>query len=105
MGAIYDLIVDLRPTSPTYCQHVGVTLSAENRRMRYIPERFAHGFLTLEDKSEVSCHMSEFHVPASARGFRWDDPTFRIEWPEPFTVMSEKDRTWPVFTSRQGVHP
>lgn len=105
IGAIYDVIVDLRPISPTYCHHVGVMLSAENRRMLYIPKQFAHGFLTLEDNSEVSYHMSEFHDPASARGLRWDDPTFRIEWPEPFTVMSEKDRTWPVFTSRQGVHP
>ena len=105
IGAIYDVIVDLRPTSPTYCQHVGVTLSAENRRSVYIPKQFAHGFLTLEDNSEVSYHMSEFHAPTCARGFRWDDPTFRIEWPEPFTVMSERDRTWPVFTSRQGVRP
>lgn len=102
MGSIYDVIVDLRPTSPTYCQHVGVTLSAENHRMLYIPEQFAHGFLTLEDNSEVSYHMSEFHAPTSACGFRWDDPTFGIEWPDVIMVMSEKDRSWPVFTSRQG---
>jgi len=105
IGAIYDVIVDLRPTSPTYCQHVGVTLSAENRLSVYIPKQFAHGFLTLEDNSEVSYHMSEFHATNSARGFRWDDQTFRIEWPEPFTVMSEKDRAWPVFISRQSVRP
>lgn len=97
-GAIYDVIVDLRPTSPTYCQHVGITLSADNHRAVYIPQQFAHGFLTLEDKSEVSYHMSEFYSPASARGFRWDDPAFKIAWPEPILVISEKDRTWPAFT-------
>jgi dTDP-4-dehydrorhamnose 3,5-epimerase len=104
-GAIYDVIIDLRPASPTYCRHAGVMLSAENRLMLYIPERFAHGFLTLEDNSEVSYHMSEFYAPASAHGFRWDDPTFGIQWPETIMVMSEKDRSWPVFPSRQGVHP
>jgi dTDP-4-dehydrorhamnose 3,5-epimerase len=97
MGAIYDVIVDLRPASPTYCHHVGVMLSSENRRMLYIPGQFAHGFLTLEDNSEISYDMSEFYTPSSARGFRWDDPTFCIEWPEPFMIMSEKDRTWPTF--------
>lgn len=97
MGAIYDVIVDLRATSPTYRHHVGMVLSAENHRTLYIPKQFAHGFLTLTDSSEVSYHMSEFYAPSSARGFRWDDPTFRIEWPEPFTVMSEKDRIWPTF--------
>lgn len=97
-GAIYDVIVDLRPTSPTYCQHVGITLSADNHRAVYIPKQFAHGFLTLEDKSEVSYHMSEFYSPASARGFRWDDPALKIAWPEPILVISEKDRTWPAFT-------
>ena len=102
MGAIYDVIVDLCPTSPTYRQHIGVTLSAENHLMLYIPEQFAHGFLTLEDKSEVSYHMSEVHAPASAGGFRWDDPTFGIQWPEVIMVMSEKDRSWPVFTPLQG---
>jgi dTDP-4-dehydrorhamnose 3,5-epimerase len=105
MGAIYDVIVDLRPTSPTYCHHVGVMLSAENRRMLYIPEQFAHGFLTLEDKSEVSYHMSEFYAPASARGFRWDDASFRLEWPEAITVISEKDRTWPAFFPERGTRP
>lgn len=97
-GAIYDVIVDLRPTSSTYCQHVGITLSADNHRAVYIPKQFAHGFLTLEDNSEVSYHMSEFYSPASAQGFRWDDPAFKIAWPKPILVMSEKDRTWPAFT-------
>lgn len=96
-GAIYDVIVDLRPASPTYCQHVGITLSADNRRAVYIPKCFAHGYLTLEQNSEVLYYMSEFHVPASARGFRWDDPVFKIAWPAPILVMSDRDRTWPTF--------
>ncbi|UVT16955.1 MAG: dTDP-4-dehydrorhamnose 3,5-epimerase [Nitrospira sp.] len=96
-GSIYDVIIDLRPTSPTYGRHVGITLTADNRRAVYIPKQFAHGFLTLEANSEVSYHMSEFYAPTSARGFRWDDPAFKIAWPEPILVMSEKDRTWPAF--------
>lgn len=96
-GAIYDVIVDLRPASPTYCQYVGIMLSADNHRAVYIPKCCAHGFLTLEHNSEVSYHISEFHVPASARGFRWDDLAFKIAWPVPILVMSEKDRTWPAF--------
>jgi dTDP-4-dehydrorhamnose 3,5-epimerase len=73
--------------------------------MLYIPERFAHGFLTLEDNSEVSYHMSEFYVPTSACGFRWDDASFRLEWPEAITVISEKDRTWPAFLPERGTRP
>jgi dTDP-4-dehydrorhamnose 3,5-epimerase len=96
-GVIYDVIVDLRPASATYCHYVGITLSADNRRAVYIPKCCAHGFLTLEQNSEVSYHMSEFHVQASARGYRWDDPAFKIAWPAPILVMSEKDRTWPAF--------
>jgi len=103
MGAVYDVIVDLRPTSPTYRDHIGLVLSAENHRGLYIPKQFAHGFLTLTDNSEVSYHMSEFYTPSSARGFRWDDPTFHIEWPEPFMVMSEKDRTWPTFFKNDNI--
>ena len=103
MGAIYDVIVDLRPTSPTYCQYIGVTLSAENRLAIYIPKQFAHGFLTVQDKSEVSYHMSEFYAPASARGFRWDDPAFGIQWPDVISVISEKDRSWPVFPARRSL--
>ena len=102
-GAIYDVIVDLRPASPTYCQHVGITLSADTRRAVYIPKCCAHGFFTLEQNSEVSYCMSEFHVPASARGFRWDDLAFKIAWPAPILVMSEKDRTWPAFLKNGAV--
>jgi dTDP-4-dehydrorhamnose 3,5-epimerase len=104
-GAIYDVIVDLRPASPTYCQHVGVTLSAENRRAIYIPKQFAHGFLTLEDNTEVSYHMSEFYTSESARGFRWDDPAFNIKWPDAIMVMSERDRTWPTFALTHQSQP
>lgn len=104
-GAIYDVIVDLRPASPTYCQHVGMVLSAENRRLLYIPQKFAHGFLTLQDQTEVFYHMSEFHTPGFARGFRWDDSTFHIEWPEAINAMSEKDRSWPPFVPDSGDAP
>ncbi len=96
-GAIYDVIVDLRPTSPTYGQHVSLMLTADNHRSLYIPKQFAHGFLTLQDNSEISYHMSEFYAPTSARGIRWDDPLLRIEWPEPVVIVSEKDQLWPQF--------
>lgn len=96
-GAIYDVIVDLRPASPTYGRHVGLMLTAENRRSLYIPKQFAHGFLTLQDNSEVSYHMSEFYVPSSARGIRWDDSQLGIEWPEPVVIVAEKDLSWPQF--------
>ena len=94
-GSIYDVIIDLRLESPTFGQHVGVFLSAENRRALYIPQSFAHGFQTLSDDSEVFYHMSAFYESSSARGFRWDDPTVNIRWPEPLTVISDKDRSWP----------
>lgn len=96
-GAIYDVIVDLRPASPTYCQYVGVTLSADNHRAVYVPEHCAHGFLTLEHDSQVLYYMSEFYMLAKEGGFRWDDPVFKIVWPAPILIMSEKDRTWPPF--------
>lgn len=96
-GAIYDVIVDLRPASPTYGQHVGLTLTEDNHRTLYIPKQFAHGFLTLQDNSEVSYHMSEFYAPSSARGIRWDNPLLHIEWPEPVVIVSEKDQQWPQF--------
>jgi dTDP-4-dehydrorhamnose 3,5-epimerase len=92
-GAIYDCIIDLRRSSPTFKEWVGVELTAENRLTLYVPEEFAHGFLTLEDASEVFYEMSESHAPESARGVRWDDPAFGIDWPEPVRVISERDRT------------
>ncbi len=99
MGAIYDVIVDLRPPSPTFTRWVGVELTAENRRLLYIPEGFAHGFLTLVDTCEVSYQMSQVHVPQAARGVRWDDPAFGIVWPFPPVVMAERDRRFRDFAA------
>lgn len=98
MGAIYDVIIDLHPESPTFKQHFGVTLTAQNRTMLYIPEGFAHGFLTLEDETEVFYQMSEFYASEYARGVRWNDPAFNIPWPAEVKVISERDRTYPDFT-------
>jgi dTDP-4-dehydrorhamnose 3,5-epimerase len=99
-GAIYDVIIDLRPSSPTFKEWVPVLLSAESRRMLYVPERFAHGFQTLEDNTEVFYQMSEFYVPECAKGVRWDDGAFGIEWPEVESrVISAKDLTYQLFYS------
>ena len=92
-GAIHDVIVDLRRGSSTFGKYIGVTLSAENRTMLHIPKGFAHGFLTLEDATEVYYQMSEFYAHESARGFRWDDPVFGIEWPGEVRVINHKDRS------------
>jgi dTDP-4-dehydrorhamnose 3,5-epimerase len=96
-GAIHDVVVDLREGSPTRFRSVAVHLSADNRRALYVPPGCAHGFLTLEDETEVLYQMGEFHVPEAARGFRWDDPRFGIEWPAPPAVISERDRGYPGF--------
>ena len=96
-GAIHDVIIDLRPDSPTFMQHVGVQLTPDARNMLYVPEGFAHGFLTLEDHTEVFYQMSEFYVPGAARGFRWDDPAFAIDWPASVSVISERDAAYPDF--------
>jgi dTDP-4-dehydrorhamnose 3,5-epimerase len=97
MGAIYDVFIDLRPDSCTLKQWVAIELSAENRRMLYIPEEFAHGFLTLCDKTEIFYQMSQFHAPTHAGGVRWNDPAFAIEWPCDVRVISDKDRHYPDF--------
>ena len=99
-GAIYDVIIDLRADSPTFKQWLAFELTAENRRMLYVPEGFAHGYQTLMDETETYYQVSEFYEPASERGVRWDDPAFRIVWPigEP-GVISDKDRTWPDYES------
>jgi dTDP-4-dehydrorhamnose 3,5-epimerase len=97
-GAVYDVIVDLRPDSPTFTRWASVELTEDNHRTLYVPEGFAHGFQTLADRTEVFYQMSEPFEPASARGVRWDDPAFGIVWPpaEP-RVISDKDRNLPDF--------
>jgi dTDP-4-dehydrorhamnose 3,5-epimerase len=97
MGSIHDVIVDLRPHSKTYLRSFSVELSAENHRALYIPEGFAHGFLTLTDQSEVFYQMTEFYAPDAARGIRWNDPALSIEWPGPVAVISDRDGTFPDF--------
>jgi dTDP-4-dehydrorhamnose 3,5-epimerase len=94
-GSVFDVAIDLRPDSATYKQWVGVELSAEKRNMLYVPEGFAHGFLTLEDDTEVFYQMSEFYEPDCGRGVRWDDQAFSIEWPSLVRVISERDRAYP----------
>jgi dTDP-4-dehydrorhamnose 3,5-epimerase len=101
-GAIWDVIVDLRPDSPTYRRHFAVVLSAQAGHQLYIPKGMAHGFQTLEDATEVSYQISAFYTPEAARGYRWDDPAFAIPWPEPVTVISEKDRSLPLFDGGAG---
>ena len=96
-GAIYDVVVDLRPQSPTFKNWIAAVLTAANRHMLYVPEGCGHGFLTLEDETEVFYQMSEVYDAASARGVRWNDPAFQIAWPEAIAVISERDRTYPNF--------
>ena len=97
-GAIHDVIIDLRPDSPTYLEHIGVNLSAQDYRMLYIPEGFAHGFLTLEENTNVFYQMSEFYAPECARGFRWNDPAFKMSLPAEIQVISERDANYPNFS-------
>ena len=96
-GAIYDVVLDLRPESPRFKQSIAVILTAEKRNMIYVPEGCAHGFLTLEGKTEVFYQMSEFYSAESARGVRFDDPAFGMTWPEKIEVISERDRNYPNF--------
>lgn len=93
-GAIIDVIVDLRPESPTYLRHVAVELSAENGRSLYVPRRFAHGYQALEDVTETSYMMGEFYAPEQEGGLRFDDPDLGIAWPLPVGETSEKDGAW-----------
>jgi dTDP-4-dehydrorhamnose 3,5-epimerase len=96
-GSIYDVIIDLRPDSPTLRQWRGFELSAENGRQLYIPVGFAHGFQTLSDDCQVGYLISEFYAPEASTGVRWNDPAFGIEWPLPVAAMSEKDKVWADF--------
>jgi dTDP-4-dehydrorhamnose 3,5-epimerase len=97
-GAVYDVIIDLRRDSATYKQHVGEMLSAANHKMLYVPEGFAHGFQTLEDNTEIFYQMSQFYSPDHARGVRYDDPAFGIEWMIGDPVILDRDRDYPDFT-------
>jgi dTDP-4-dehydrorhamnose 3,5-epimerase len=93
-GAVLDIIVDLRPESPTYLEHVAVELTADNHRALYVPERFAHGYQTLEDASEVTYQAGEFYAPGQDGGVRWSDPRLGLAWPLPVTDMAAKDDAW-----------
>lgn len=95
-GAILDVIVDLRPESATYLQHVAVELNEENQRALYVPERFAHGYQTLRDNSDASYQASEFYTPEAEAGLRHDDPRLRLSWPLPIAIISEKDQKFPL---------
>lgn len=101
-GAIYDVIIDLRPESPTYLQHIGVELTALNRRALYIPDMFAHGYQTLTDEAEVMYQVSEFYTPGCDRGLCYDDPAFGISWPLPVSEISALDAAWPLLKPRQN---
>lgn len=98
-GAIFDVIIDLRPDSATFKQWVGFELTAQNHLMLYIPRQFAHGFQTLRDQTEVFYQMSSYYVPESSKGVRWDDPAFGIEWPPAERIIIDRDRAYPDFHS------
>jgi dTDP-4-dehydrorhamnose 3,5-epimerase len=95
-GALYDVIVDLRPDSPTYLQHFAVELADQSLRAIYVPEMFAHGLQTLVDETVVFYQISEFYAPDKARGLRFNDPKLSINWPLPVTAISQKDLSWPL---------
>ena len=99
-GAVYDVIVDLRPDSATFCRWIGVELSADNRRMLYAPAGFAHGYQTLADETEFQYLATAPFAPQSARGVRFDDPAFGIAWPVPVAAMSDADRNWPALDKK-----
>ena len=99
-GSMFDVIVDLRPESPTYQRWFGVELNDENRRMIYVPEGFAQGYMTLADNTEMNYHTSEFYSAEAASGVRYDDPVIGIRWPLAVTVISEQDRNWPLIGQR-----
>ncbi len=95
-GAIHDVIIDMRPDSPTYLEYFAIQLTAGNRRALYIPELFAHGLQTLTDDAEVFYQMSEFHIPGHERGQRYNDPAFNIEWPLTVAEINARDASWPL---------
>lgn len=99
-GSVWDVIVDMRADSATYLQHVGVELSAENGRAIYVPGMFAHGNQALTDGAELLYLVGEFYTPACERGVRHDDPAIGIDWPLPVTVISDKDKSWPLLATK-----
>jgi dTDP-4-dehydrorhamnose 3,5-epimerase len=102
-GGIFDVIVDLRPQSPNYLRWQGFELTDDNRNALYVPKGFAHGFQTLADNTEIVYQISEFYVPDSAAGYRYDDASFYIAWPLPVTVISERDLGWPTFNRQNTI--
>lgn len=95
-GAVYDVIIDLRPESETCWQWIGVELTEGNHKTLYVPEGFAHGYITLQDDTELFYQMSEFYVPGAGTGVRWNDPVFAIKWPDVGAItIADKDREWP----------
>jgi dTDP-4-dehydrorhamnose 3,5-epimerase len=100
-GAVYDVILDMRRSSPAYKRWLGIELTAQNQRMLYVPEGVAHGFLTLADDTEMNYAVSQRYEPGSAATIRWDDPAFGIYWPEPVSVMSDKDRNSPLWREEE----
>lgn len=98
-GAILDIIVDLRPESPTYLQHIEVELNADNQRALYVPERFAHGYQTLEDKTDTSYQVGEYYTPSAEGGLMYNDPALALSWPLPVSVISEKDQKFPAYAA------
>lgn len=97
-GAIVDIIVDLRPESPTYLQHIEVELNEDNGRALYVPERFAHGYQALQDKTETSYQVGEFYTPGAEGGLLYNDPRLGLKWPLPVTVISDKDKAWKLLS-------
>jgi len=96
-GSLYDVILDLRPDSPTFGQSFGAELSAENRKMMYVPRGFAHGLITLQNDTEAFYLVSQYYSPENERGVRWNDPRFNLQWPIAAKEISEKDGKWPDF--------
>ena len=96
-GKIFDVLLDLRPTSKTFKKYEGFELSEDNHKMVYVPEGFAHGFQTLENNSEVFYQVSQWYTPSSESGIKWNDPAFQIKWPLDLAEISQKDQNWKLF--------
>jgi dTDP-4-dehydrorhamnose 3,5-epimerase len=101
-GAILDIIVDLRPESPTYLQHIAIELNEDNYRALYVPERFGHGYQALRDKTETSYQVGEFYTPGTEGGLLYNDPRLGLEWPLPVSVISDKDRVWKPLSEQEA---